>query len=625
MSTLVASAGGVLVETRSLPATEASERALAKLTAEGVPAALASKDAGLWGPQAQELAATRLGWLDAPTVSRPLLPELSVLAERAREDGLDHIVLAGMGGSSLAPEVITRTAGAALTVLDTTDPHQVATVLTDRLERTLLIVSSKSGSTIETGSHRRIYEQALRDLGLSPEEVARRLVIVTDPGSPLEETARKAGYHVFLADPQVGGRYSALTAFGLVPSVLAGADVGALLDQAAAVAPALSQTEDNPGLLLGAALGGFTAAGHNKAIIADHGSGIIGFGDWAEQLLAESTGKQGRGILPVVVESAGAPGFSPGPDSHLIALGSPAAAPVTQPALQPPAALAVPPLPAAPPVRPVRTAPVRPVPTGTERPADTVVSGPLGAQFLVWEYATAVAGRLIGINPFDQPNVQESKDNTASLLEQTGDGPLPTGKPAFTDGAVEIYADAALLRGAADLAGVFDALIWSLPDTGYLAIMAYLDRTGDSAAARLRSALAARTTHPVTFGWGPRFLHSTGQYHKGGPQTGVFLQVTGAIERDIQVPGAPYSLGRLQLAQALGDLGALRGRGRPVVRLHLRNRARGLTELLSAAATGAAATGATGSGATGGAATGGAATGGAATGGAATGGTAGGM
>ena len=556
MSTLAVAAAGVSVETRSLAVTEATKRAAAKLVQDGVPAKLAARDPGLWGPAAEPVAATRLGWLDAPAISRGLLGEFAELAERVRQDGLEHIVLAGMGGSSLAPEVITRTAGAPLTVLDTTDPHQVASALGDRLDRTLVIVSSKSGSTIETDSHRRIYEHALQDLGLKPEEVARRFVIVTDPGSPLEEVARKAGYHVVLADPNVGGRYSALTAFGLAPSAIAGVDVAELLDQAAAVIPALGRDEDNPGLILGAALGGFAVDGHDKAVLADHDSGISGFGDWAEQLLAESTGKQGLGILPVVVESADAPGFSPGPDIHLVALGSPA---------------------------PHGAADNAAAPSRAPRPVDTVAAGPLGAQFMVWEYATALAGRIIGINPFDQPNVQESKDNTAALLASAGDGPLPVGQPVFVDGLVEVHADPERLRGATDLAGVLDALIWSLPDRGYLAIMAYLDRIGDSDAATLRTSLAVRTTHPVTFGWGPRFLHSTGQFHKGGPQAGVFLQITGAIERDVQVPDAPYSLGRLQLAQALGDLGALRGRDRPVVRLHLRNRAAGLTQLLGAA------------------------------------------
>ncbi len=564
MSTLAGAVAGVSIETRSVAVTEATRRAVAKLVEDGVPAKLAAKDPGLWGEAAEPVAAARLGWLDAPAVSRALLGEFAQLAERAHADRLDHIVLAGMGGSSLASEVITRTAGAPLTVLDTTDPHQVAGALGDRLDRTLVIVSSKSGTTIETDSHRRIYEQALHDLGFTPEEVARRFVIVTDPGSPLEEVARKAGYHVVLADPNVGGRYSALTAFGLTPSALAGVDVAALLDQAEAVMPALSRDEHNPGLVLGAALGGFAVDGHDKAVIADHGSGISGFGDWAEQLLAESTGKQGHGILPVVVESAQAPGFSPGPDVHLLGLGS-----GTQQERHGAAA-----------------APSRP-----PRPVDTAVAGPLGAQFLVWEYATALAGRIIGINPFDQPNVQESKDNTAAMLARAGDTPLPVGEPAFVDGVVEVHADPERLRGATDLAGVIDSLIWSLPDGGYLTIMAFLDRTSDSDAARLRTALAVRTTRPVTFGWGPRFLHSTGQYHKGGPQTGVFLQITGALERDVQVPGEPYSLGRLQLAQALGDLGALRSRGRPAVRLHLRNRAAGLKQLLAAATTGPATTG----------------------------------
>ena len=528
------------VATQGPAVMEAQQRALDELTADGVPAALAQGDPRLWGPGAEQEASIRLGWLEAPQVSRALVAEIAELAARAQASGLDHVVLAGMGGSSLAPEVITRTAGAPLTVLDTTDPHQVGHVLADRLERTLLVVSSKSGSTVETDSHRRIYEYAFASMGMDATEVSRRIVVVTDPGSPLAETAGAAGYHVVLADPNVGGRYSALTAFGLVPSGLAGVDVGALLDDAAQALPDLAGPGHNPGLALGAVLGGFARDGHDKAVIADCGSGIAGFGDWAEQLVAESTGKQGRGILPVVVSGEHAPGFSPGPDLHLIGLGRPAS------------------------------------------PVDTTVTGPLGAQFMIWEYAVAVAGRLCGINPFDQPNVAESKQNTLNLLAEAGDGPLPTGEPAFTDGPVEVHADPGVLPSVSDLAGVLDAVLWSLPAEGYLAIMAYLDRAGDSPAGRLRDALAARTTRPVTFGWGPRFLHSTGQYHKGGPPNGVFLQITGAVQRDLAVPGQPFSLGRLQLAQALGDLRALRQRGRPTVRLHLRERSAGLGRLLAA-------------------------------------------
>ena len=531
----------VAVTWHSTAEREAAGQAMAKLAADNVAPALAAKDPGLWGPDASAEAAIRLGWLDEPRVSRALLGPLAERASRAREDGLDHVVLCGMGGSSLAPEVISRTYRVPLTLLDTTDPHVVARALGDRLERTLVVVSSKSGSTIETDSHRRIYEHAFAGLGLTPQEIARRFVMVTDPGSPLEQVADQAGYHVVLADPNVGGRYSALTAFGLVPTALAGADVGRLLDEADAVLPALASAEGYAGMDLGAALGGYALAGHDKVVLADAGSGLAGFGDWAEQLIAESTGKEGRGILPVVVGGEKAPGFSPGPDIHLVALGTPAA------------------------------------------PVDTSVTGPLGGQFLVWEYAVAVAGRLLGINPFDQPNVAESKENTARLLAEAGEAPLPAGTPAFTDGAVDVFAEAGLLPASGGLAEVLDALLIGLPGRGYLAIMAYLDRDSDRSAAGLRDALAARTTHPVTFGWGPRFLHSTGQYHKGGPQDGVFLQITGAVQRDIQVPGRDFTLGRLQLAQALGDLGALRQRGRPAVRMHLRDRAAGLSQLLDAA------------------------------------------
>jgi glucose-6-phosphate isomerase len=543
----VTAGANVTVITRGAGVIGEQQHALAELASGGVPAALAAADPTLWGQGAESEAAIRLGWLRAPHASRALLAEIGGLAAQARADGLDHVVLAGMGGSSLAPEVITRTAGVPLTVLDTTDPHQVATVLADRLDRTLVVVSSKSGSTVETDSHRRIFEAAFARLGLSGPDLARRFVAVTDPGSPLEQIAQEAGYRVVLADPEVGGRYSALTAFGLVPSGLAGVQVGELLDDAEAALAELPLAEGNPALALGAALGGYAADGFDKVVLADCNSGLTGFGDWAEQLIAESTGKQGRGLLPVVVGSEDAPGFSPGPGLHLIGLGQPG-----------------------------------------DSPVNTAVSGPLGAQFLIWEYAIAVAGRLLGINPFDQPNVAESKENTQKLLEA---GPLPVGEPAFIDQAVAVYADADVLRGAGDLPGVLDALLWSLPADGYLAIMAYLDRLGDGAAALLRDRLAARTTRPVTFGWGPRFLHSTGQYHKGGPQSGVFLQVTGAVREDVQVPGQPFTLGRLQLAQALGDLGALRGRGRPAVRLHLLDRSAGLSQLLAAAGTGGGATG----------------------------------
>ena len=510
-----------------------------------VPARLVASDATLWGPEAESEAAIRLGWVDLPASSRALLPQLAELRERLSAEGLDHVVLAGMGGSSLAPEVITATYGKPLTVLDTTDPQQVRRALGDDLERTVVVVSSKSGGTVETDSHRRAFEMAFLDAGLTNDELSRRIVVVTDPGSPLENTARSAGYHVVLADPNVGGRYSALTAFGLVPCALAGVDVERLLDDAAALVPALGEDRDNPGLLLGAVLGAAAAHGRDKLVIAGGGD-LVGFGDWAEQLIAESTGKQGRGILPVVVEGVDAPGFAHpvGGDAVRVVLGD-----------------------------------------GDEiLDADLRVSGPLGAQLLLWEYATAVAGRVIGIDPFDQPNVQESKDNTGALLTRSGDGPLPEGEPVFVDGAVAVYGDSALLGGASDLTGALRALTAAVPDNGYLAVMAYLDRGGDTSAPELRPLLAqALTGEQVTFGWAPRFLHSTGQFHKGGPQVGVFLQITGAVAEDLDVPAKPYTFGRLQLAQALGDLGAITSRERPVLRLHLTDRDAGLARLLAAA------------------------------------------
>ncbi|MBV9292479.1 MAG: hypothetical protein JO222_08510 [Frankiales bacterium] len=532
------SAGGVTVRCAGPSLVAARDSFLETAVDTSLAASIAAKDATVWGPEATAEASIRLGWLDCVDVSAPLVPQIDQLRDELRASGVDRVVLAGMGGSSLAPEVITSTYDVPLVVLDTTDAGQVAAALTD-LERTVLVVSSKSGGTIETDSHRRVFEQGFRDAGIDP---AERIVVVTDPGSPLEQTAREAGYRVFLADPNVGGRYSALTAFGLVPSGLTGVPVAELLEQAGAVLPSLSGDDDNPGLALGAALGGYGMAGHDKLVIADGGSGIAGFANWAEQLVAESTGKHSRGLLPVVVESEGSPGFTEAADTHLVVIGD-----------EPPT-------------------------TGT------AVSGPLGAQFLVWEFAVAVAGKALQIDPFDQPNVQESKDNTKAVLEKAGDGPLPEGDPTFVDGAAEVHAGPGLLRGGEDLRGALTALLRAVPDHGYLAVMAYLDREREAVAADLREVLAGRVPHAVTFGWGPRFLHSTGQFHKGGPQVGAFLQITATPEVELPVPGQPFSFGRLQLAQALGDLQALESRERPVLRVHLTDRSAGLRQLLDAAA-----------------------------------------
>ncbi|RZU77061.1 glucose-6-phosphate isomerase [Micromonospora kangleipakensis] len=510
------------------------------LVTRGVPAALAAKDPTLWGPEAEATAKARLGWLDTHRRSRELLPQLAELTTELED--LDHVVLAGMGGSSLAPEVIARTLGRPLTVLDTTDPGQVRAALADRLERTVVVISSKSGLTVETDSHRRAYWQAFLDTGMTEAEAARHFVVVTDPGSPLAVTAAAMGVVTIFADPEVGGRYSALTAFGLVPSALAGAEVTELLDEAEALSGSLGRDRDNPGLALGVALAAAATTGRDKVALVGDGTGIDGLGYWAEQLLAESTGKAGVGILPVVVESPQAPGAA-GPDVLTVSYGGALTA--------------------------------GDVPGGGGSP-DVAVNGPLGAHFLTWEYATAIAGVVLGVDPFDQPNVSESKENTTRILAS---GP-PAETPSFVEGAIEVYAPPA---APGDLAGVLRWLLDGLGDDGYLAVLAYLDRQADAAVAGLRPLLAEAAGRPVTFGWGPRFLHSTGQYHKGGPQVGSFLQVTGAVTEDLPVPGRPYTFGELQAAQAAGDRQALAGRERPVLRLHLTERAAGVAQLLDAA------------------------------------------
>lgn len=519
-------------------AVERVQSALGTLVTDRVASRLFDRDATLWGPEAEEEAGKRLEWVHLAEGSRDLVPQIESLREELGAHGLDHVVLCGMGGSSLAPEVICRAAGVELTVLDSSHPDAVRDALGDRLERSIVVVSSKSGGTVETDSQRRAYEQALRDVGLDP---ADHLVVVTDPGSPLDEQSQQAGYRVFHADPGVGGRYSALTAFGLVPSGLAGAPVGQLLDEAAAVQAELAaDSPDNPGLRLGAALGVAATDGVDKLVLTDRtggGSGLRaeegpgggsgegwGLGDWAEQLVAESTGKVGKGILPVVVPRPDAVNARPTTaDSVLVAIGADEA------------------------------------PTASSG-WSAAVDGALGAQMLLWEVAIAVAGRIIGINPFDQPDVESAKQAARDQLGGGGSSEEPA-----VGGDIAAYGTAAdTLEGAVqDLLGHLDA------GRGYVAVQAYLDRGQHPEVAEIRELLAHRTGRPVTFGWGPRFLHSTGQYHKGGPATGVFLQLTNEPAADLPVPGREFTLGEFIASQAAGDAAVLRDHGRPVLRLHL--------------------------------------------------------
>jgi glucose-6-phosphate isomerase len=502
-------------------AAEAVDRIVPQLVSDLVASRIADQDPTLWGTDAEAEAGKRLGWTEAVVISEPLIDDIIALRDKLHASGVNHIVLGGMGGSSLAPEVITRTAGVELTILDSTDPGQILAALADRLDTTAVVISSKSGSTLETASQRKSYEEAFRGIGIDP---AERIVIVTDPGSPLDASARAAGYRVFNADPNVGGRYSALTAFGLVPSGLAGVDIRALLAEASAVTGQLMvDRSDNPGLVLGAAIAGTVPLKDKVGIVAD-GTYIVGFGDWVEQLIAESTGKSGKGQIVRLVESARA--------------------------------------------------------TKEVRDGEIEISGTLGAQMLVWEYAVAVAGRLLGIDPFDQPDVESAKIATRALLDAR---PEPV-SPAFTADGIEVRGSTELLGGADSVSAAIDALLAQIGADGYLAVQAYVDRHANIELAKLRDILAEKTGRPVTFGWGPRFLHSTGQYHKGGPATGVFLQITATAPADLEIPDSPFSYGYLIQAQAAGDASVLADHGRPVLTLTLTDPAQDLATLFSAIA-----------------------------------------
>ncbi|WGD36189.1 glucose-6-phosphate isomerase [Lysinibacter sp. HNR] len=512
------------------------KQTLDTLVKDEVASRLVNSDYTLWGSKAEPEAKKRLGWLQATRVSAPFVSQIAELRDEYLRQGINHFVLGGMGGSSLAPEVITATAGVDLTVLDSTDPDQVRAALSDRLSSTVVIISSKSGGTVETDSQRRVYETAFRDAGIDP---INRIIIVTDPESPLHESAAAAGYRTFLADPTVGGRYSALTAFGLVPSGLAGADIGELLQDAESIMPILSEdSPTNPGLLLGAALAAGAPLIDKVGLISD-GTPILGFGDWIEQLIAESTGKEGTGVLPVVLERSGYEA------KHSLS----------------------------------DLVPVHLVKEVNSPPAGVVqTAGKLGAQFVLWEFATAVAGRILGINPFDQPDVESAKVAARGLLDSR---PEPT-QPRFVDQGVEVRGADSLLGKVKTLEEAIAALVQDLGDQGYVAIQAYVDRVAHPDFAELRDLLAQKTHRPTTFGWGPRFLHSTGQYHKGGAPTGAFLQLRTKHTSDLTIVGRPFTFGELITAQADGDATVLEEHGRPVLILTLLDPDKGLTAIARA-------------------------------------------
>jgi glucose-6-phosphate isomerase len=433
-----------------------------------------SRDATLWTGEDED---KWLGWLDEPKRMQDRIVELTAFAEEART-AFDTFVLLGMGGSSLAPEVLKRTFEAKkLHVLDTTHPAMIrhAEDFLD-LERTLFIVSSKSGGTLETLSHLAYYHQKV------PRSEA--FVVVTDPGSPLESRAHEEGFRVFSGEPTIGGRYSALSPFGLVPAALMGIDLERLLSNAVRMSDAC-RGEANPGLQLGLRLGEAWRDGRDKVAINPNPGG---FGLWAEQLIAESTGKNGKGLIPAPDES----------------------------------------------------------PEGPDRQAASVeIADPyaVGGEFFRWEFAVAVAGTILGVNVFNQPDVQAAKDKTNEVLQS---GKEPTLEPE----------------------GSLEQLFERAEPPNYIAIQAFIDPMRERELQPLIDR-AHETGCVVTHGLGPRYLHSTGQLHKGGPPTGLFVQVVDEYGDEIPIPGKDFGFRRLIRAQAEGDFQSLKSRGRQIVRVRL--------------------------------------------------------
>jgi glucose-6-phosphate isomerase len=475
------------------------------------------KDGTLWAPEGTPEVTNRLGWLDIAERSKDGLKDLEALRDELVDAGYTDVIVLGMGGSSLAPEVLRQSFGAQdgaleLHVLDSTHPREVQKFLEHLdLDKTVAVVSSKSGGTIEPMS---MYKAFSARVG------GEHFVAVTDPGTSLEQLAKDNGYRrVFHGDPDIGGRYSALSAFGLVPAAVAGFDVAGVLESAIGAGQECRETGGNAGLWLGCALGELARQGRDKlTFVAD--APLSSYGIWAEQLFAESTGKLGRGILPIADEPLLAPDAY-GDDRVFLHVALDDSANAGK-------------------LRALKEAGHPVITIRALGPAD------LGRIFYLSEFAVAVAGWVLELNPFDQPNVQEAKDNTNRVLKE----------------------------GSTDLdPGSLGELTEGLEPPAYFAIMGYLPYSDETEAeiARARASLVERHHVATTWGYGPRFLHSTGQFHKGGPKTGRFLQIVDEITDDLDVPGEPFTFGTLIRAQADGDLQTLRNHGLPAVRIHVKD------------------------------------------------------
>jgi transaldolase/glucose-6-phosphate isomerase len=539
---------------------EPVKQAIEKARAEGWPRRLWAGDATLWTNAGE---AGWLGWLAAARGERIDLAELEAFQAEVKAAGFIHVLLLGMGGSSLGPEVLAETFGTSpghpkLLVLDSTDPAQIS-----RFEaqidpaRTLFIVSSKSGSTLEPDIlHRYFHEHVAKAVGAG--KAGAHFVAVTDPGSRLEATAREQGFRrVFHGDPAIGGRYSVLSNFGMVPAAAAGMDVRGLIGRTQLMVRALGPNTPpaaNPGVELGLVMGTAAVAGRDKlTLIASHG--LADVGGWLEQLIAESTGKNGKGLIPLAGEPVGRP-EAYGADRLFVYLRLTDHDDSAQDAQ-------------------VRALEAAGQPVVRITLADR---GGLGQEFARWEVATAIAGAVIGVNPFDQPDVEASKIKTRALTEayEAGGAASPE-KPILAARGLALYADPANAEALTNAAGGSSIEAWlrahfARAGAGdYLGLLAYIDRDHAHVGLldRLRGALRDHTGRATVVGFGPRFLHSTGQAYKGGPNTGVFLVITHDAGPDLAVPGHKYSFSQVELATAQGDFEVLAERGRRVLRVHL--------------------------------------------------------
>lgn len=548
------------------------DAALAAADRNNVADRVIRKDATLWKPGGQKddkSISGWLGWLNATANGIKALDDLNAFVGQVKRDGFTDAVVLGMGGSSLAPEVFLQTFGQTvdtkqgypvLHVLDSTDPANVLRVeRAVNLSKTLFIVSSKSGSTTEPNTFFAYFWDKVQQAGVK--QPGQHFVAITDAGSSLEKLAGERGFRcVFNGDPEIGGRYSALSPFGLVPAALMGVDLKTVLQRSRTMESSCSATfaaRENPGVWLGTILGELAQAGHDKITFLPSAS-LASFGLWGEQLLAESTGKEGKGLIPVAGEAPGASSVY-GDDRVFIYMY------------------------VASDERSVLEQRVAALEAAGQQVLRLELSDTLdiGAEFFRWEFATAVAGAVLGINPFDQPNVQESKDNTVRLLaEFTQQGRLPAPHVIAAGGGVQaVTAGQASGNGAvngskksAGSAGEqIAALLKQVKPGDYVAIMAYLPYTEavDRELNRQRLAIRDRLKVATTLGYGPRLLHSTGQLHKGGPNSGVYIQITAQPAEDVPVPGEPYSFGTLEAAQALGDLQSLQKHGRRAIGLHI--------------------------------------------------------